>query len=120
MNRREFSSLVPALLALGASASANAQLTGPPGKDPKPKQSEVKPVVSAIYTPGPGYGSLPKRVSHRHAIGMLTAGNIRLEMHETIRGPERNMNPLKPTFTARFGGSSQGRHRCSSMEPHTT
>jgi mannose-6-phosphate isomerase-like protein (cupin superfamily) len=79
--------MAPAFLALAtlASKNADAQLTGPVGKDPKPKQSELETLTSRTVKPGPGYGTLPKRVSHRYLIGMLKAGNIRIEMHETIQ-----------------------------------
>lgn len=83
--RREFAALFPALLALAATGDAAAQFTGPEGKGPKPKQADLTPVASGSYRPGPGYGTLPKRVSHRYVIGMLLAGNVRLEMHETIQ-----------------------------------
>ena len=83
MNRRDFAALAPALLSL--TTFADAQFTGPAGKDPKPSQAELKQLQSGTYKPGPGYGSLPKRVSHRYLIGTLAAGNIRLEMHETIQ-----------------------------------
>ena len=87
--------MLPALLVLGAvGGEAEAQFTGPEGKDPKPKQADLKPIVSGTYRPGPGYGSLPKRVSHRYVIGMLAAGNIRLEMHETIQDPGAEHEPV--------------------------
>ena len=97
LDRREFAALMPALLALG---SAQAQepvvpaVAGPAGKDPKPTQAELKTLISGTFSPGPGYGSLPKRVSHRYLIGMLTAGEIRLEMHETIQEPGAEHEPV--------------------------
>lgn len=103
MDRREFSQLLPALLAATAllpdSAAAQQQAgtmdhpvmgtpaAGPPNGD-KPKGNVViPPIVSGVYTPGGGYGSQPKRVSHRYVLGMLKAGNIQLEIHETIQEP---------------------------------
>ena len=49
---------------------------------------------SGTFSPGPSYGSLAKRVSHRYLIGMLLAGNIRLEMHETIQEPGALHEPV--------------------------
>lgn len=102
LDRREFATLAPALLAMAALLPrAEAQdpivpaVAGPVGKDPKPTQSQLKPLPSGTFAPGPGYGSLPKRVSHRYLIGMLTAGNIRLEMHETIQEPGAEHEPVE-------------------------
>jgi mannose-6-phosphate isomerase-like protein (cupin superfamily) len=96
MDRRDFAAMAPAFLAMAtlAAGKAEAQYTGPPGADPKPKQSELKELTSGTFKPGPGYGSLPKRVSHRYLIGMLKAGNIRLEMHETIQEPGALHEPV--------------------------
>jgi mannose-6-phosphate isomerase-like protein (cupin superfamily) len=99
MDRREFASLLPALLAAAAlspqAASAQTeagtmdhpvmgQPTPGPSSGNKPK-GPLPQLVSGVYTPGAGYGSLPKRDSHRYLIGMLKAGNIQIEMHETIQ-----------------------------------
>lgn len=98
MDRREFASLLPALLAATSllPEAVSAQQVGSmehpvmgastPGPDTgkKPK-GELPQIVSGVYTPGAGYGSLPKRVSHRYLVGMLKAGNIQIEMHETIQ-----------------------------------
>ena len=100
LDRREFGA---ALLALAAAQGAQAQngsdrlvapVAGPQGKDPKPTQAELKTLASGTFSPGPSYGSLAKRVSHRYLIGMLTAGNIRLEMHETIQQPGAEHEPV--------------------------
>ncbi len=98
MDRREFSTLLPALLAATALLpEAVAQQgtmdhpvmgkpsPGAPNGD-KPKGVNVlSTLVSGVYQPGAGYGTLPKRVSHRYLLGMLKAGNIQLEIHETIQ-----------------------------------
>jgi mannose-6-phosphate isomerase-like protein (cupin superfamily) len=101
MDRREFSALLPALLAATALLpEARGQQVGtmdhpvmgtptegPPNGD-KPKGHVTLPVLaSGVYTPGAGYGTLPKRKSHRYMLGTLKAGNIQLEMHETIQEP---------------------------------
>jgi mannose-6-phosphate isomerase-like protein (cupin superfamily) len=97
MDRREFATLLPALLAATAllPENMNAQqanmdhpVMGTPTPGPltgeKPKGT-LPELVSGVYTPGGGYGSLPKRKSHRYLIGMLKAGNIQIEIHETIQ-----------------------------------
>ena len=100
MDRREFAALLPALLAastfLPETAAAQQAGTmdhpvmgeptlGPPNGN-KPKGDVALPTLeSGVYTPGAGYGSLAKRKSHRYFLGMLTAGNIQLECHETIQ-----------------------------------
>ncbi len=102
MDRRDFTTLLPALIAATAllPESAAAQQTGtmdrpvtgeptpgPPNGN-KPKGAVTLPMVaSSVYTPGASYGSLPKRASHRYVLGMLNAGNIQLEIHETIQEP---------------------------------
>lgn len=107
MDRREFSTLLPALLAAAAllPESATAQTPaqqqtgtmdnpvmgtptpGPPNGN-KPKGAVTLPtIVSGVYQPGASYGSLAKRTSHRYLLGTLKAGNIQLEMHETIQEP---------------------------------
>lgn len=94
MDRRDFAQLLPALLAATALApEAFAQqasdyehpthadpTTGPGGAKPR---GTLPQLVSGVYTPGPGYGSLPQRKSHRFLVGMLKAGNIQIEIHET-------------------------------------
>ena len=96
-DRRQFGA---GLLALAAAPEASAQsgavapISGPLGKDPKPTQAELETLVSGTFSPGPSYGSLAKRESRRYLIGMLTAGNIRLEMHETIQEPGAEHEPV--------------------------
>ncbi|MGA7156799.1 MAG: cupin domain-containing protein [Acidobacteriaceae bacterium] len=98
MDRREFAGLLPALLAAGSllPESLVAQEVGTmehpvmgkatPGPDSGKKPKGALPeIVSGVYTPGAGYGSLAKRVSHRYLVGMLKAGNIQIEMHETTQ-----------------------------------
>ena len=101
MNRRDFATLMPALIAATAltpKSSAQQQATPsmehPVMGEPTPgPTSGVKPtgplpkLHSGVYKPGTGYGSLPKRTSHRYLMGMLAAGNIQLEIHETIQEP---------------------------------
>ena len=95
MDRRQFAALLPALLAARPLSAQQAgtmdhpvmgePTLGPPNGN-KPKGDVKLPtLVSGVYTPGAAYGSLPKRKSHRYFLGMLEAGNIQLECHETIQ-----------------------------------
>jgi quercetin dioxygenase-like cupin family protein len=82
MDRREFATLVPALLAGSALMPANAE-----------GQSESSPrslpfIESGVYKPTPGKGgSQAGHTSSHYLMGMLKAGNIRLEMHESTIQP---------------------------------
>ena len=105
MDRRDFTQLLPALFAASAllPAELGAQQTSAPGTMDHPVMGDPTPgpatgnkprgdvtlarIASGVYTPGGGYGSLPKRISHRYVLGMLEAGNIQLEIHETIQEP---------------------------------
>jgi mannose-6-phosphate isomerase-like protein (cupin superfamily) len=42
-------------------------------------------IASGVYQPGAEYGSQPKRKSRRFLVGMLKAGNIQMEIHETTQ-----------------------------------
>jgi len=54
---------------------------------PEQAGAETLPMLeSGIFKPGSvKSGSVPKRTSQRYIAGMLKAGNIRLEMHETTQ-----------------------------------
>lgn len=72
MDRREFATLLPALLTAVAALPAEAET--------------LAALESGVYKPGPvSRGAVPKRVSQRYALGMLKAGNIRLEIHATTQ-----------------------------------
>ena len=81
MDRREFAVLLPALLA------------GSVGADGAVSQSASLPVLeSGVYKPTPAKagsmaGSMAGHSSSRYLMGMLKAGNIRLEMHESTIEP---------------------------------
>jgi mannose-6-phosphate isomerase-like protein (cupin superfamily) len=98
MDRRPFTSLLPALIAVAASLPDAAGQTpagtmdhpvmGQPTLGPETSaepKGMLPEIVSGVYTPGAGYGSLPKRTSHRYLVGMLKAGDLQIEMHETIQ-----------------------------------
>src|SRR5665213_3587990 len=101
MDRREFAGFLSAVVAASAllPESGAAQQVGAtgtmehpvmglatPGPESgrKPK-GELEELVSGVYSPGAGYGSAAKRTSHRYMVGMLKAGNIQMEIHETIQ-----------------------------------
>ncbi len=97
MDRREFAALLPVFLATPALSAQQPgtmdhpvmgePTPGPPNGN-KPKGNVKLPtLISGVYTPGAGYGSVPKRKSHRYLLGMLEAGNIQLECHETTQEP---------------------------------
>ena len=46
-----------------------------------------KTLTSGTFKPQPSKTPDAPRVGHQYLLGMLTAGNIRLEMHETIQQP---------------------------------
>ena len=75
MDRREFAALLPVLLG-GAGLMAEGQ-------------SAVLPVLeSGVFKPSPSKpGSMAGHSSSRYVAGMLKAGNIRLEMHESTIEP---------------------------------
>ncbi len=91
LTRRSFASMLPALVGVTCLGVESVEAeVGPSGKMPA-----VMPVLhSNTFTPGPAYGSQAGRVSHRYLAGMLTAGNIRLEMHETIQEPGAEHEPV--------------------------
>ncbi len=79
MDRREFAAGMPALLALSSvpTPKADRQGTGP----------ALKQLSSGVFQP-----SAPKMGQRGHSsqafvTGLLAAGNIRLEMHESVQQP---------------------------------
>jgi quercetin dioxygenase-like cupin family protein len=87
LNRRDFTGLLPAMLAaVGVVASkAEAQNAAtPPGATPT---HDLKPLSSGVFKPKPSGGMKGGHESHQFLTGMLTAGNIRLEMHESVQQP---------------------------------
>jgi len=91
MDRREFASMAPALLALGAliEGKAEGQATAPqaPATGAQPQPRPLKELTSGVFKPQSGKGMVGGHESHQFLSGMLKAGNIRLEMHESIQQP---------------------------------
>src|SRR5262245_41057105 len=72
MDRREFAALLPALLAGVSNGKVNA--------------ATLPTVQSGKFEPGPAKpSSVPKRASRAYTKGMLKAGNIQFEAHETTQ-----------------------------------
>jgi quercetin dioxygenase-like cupin family protein len=78
MDRREFAVLLPALFAGSTLVTEHAEALG-----------ENMPMIeSGVYKPSPSKaGSMAGHASSRYLAGMLKAGNIRLEMHESTIQP---------------------------------
>ena len=76
MDRREFATLLPALLACGALGAESAEGQG----------AGLMQIESGVFKPSPAKaGSQEGHASSRYTSGMLKAGNIRLEMHESTQ-----------------------------------
>lgn len=88
VNRREFAGMVAALMALAAQTS-DAQMGGASGgqvtSGAPPRQ--LPELHSGVFKPQPGKGMVGGHESHQFLAGMLKAGNIRLEMHESVQQP---------------------------------
>ena len=77
MDRREFATLLPALLAGSALVPQSAE-----------GQSSLPVIESGVYKPTPPKaGGQAGHTSSHFLAGMLKAGNIRLEMHESTIPP---------------------------------
>jgi mannose-6-phosphate isomerase-like protein (cupin superfamily) len=73
IDRREFAA---GILALGAISRTEAQAT-----------TTLKPIASGVVKPGPPKAGQEGHTSQAILTGLLTAGNIRLEMHESVQKP---------------------------------
>jgi mannose-6-phosphate isomerase-like protein (cupin superfamily) len=90
LNRREFAGLVPALLAIAGTLTGSAEgqvagQAGPPAVGGAPRA--LPELSSGVFKPQPGRGMVGGHESHQFLAGMLKAGNIRLEMHESVQQP---------------------------------
>jgi len=96
MNRRDFAGMLAGLLAIagtfagkaegqaaGATAGqGNGTAAGAAGARPA---GGMKELTSGVYKPIAGRGMQGGHESHQFLTGMLKAGNIRLEMHESVQ-----------------------------------
>ncbi len=88
MDRREFTAIIPSLLAAVAILPEHTQA------QTAPAPTALKTLTSGTFKPGPAKVPQAERVSHAYTAGMLKAGNIRLEMHETIQKPGAQHEPI--------------------------
>lgn len=87
MDRREFAALFPALLACSAAVPEVARAQSSP--------SALPFIESGVFPPAPPKsGKVKERVSRHYITGMLKAGNVRLEMHETTQAPGAPHEPI--------------------------
>jgi quercetin dioxygenase-like cupin family protein len=96
LNRRDFAGLLMGAAALmAASAEGQAPSAGAAAADKAAGVSgkgggaarPMKTLTSGVFKPQPGKGMVGGHESHQFLSGMLTAGNIRLEMHESVQAP---------------------------------
>jgi mannose-6-phosphate isomerase-like protein (cupin superfamily) len=102
MSRRDFAGLVAGLLAVvgGFSAQAEGQAAGAAGQGSATAVAgaaqtaagarptvAMRELASGVFKPQAGRGMQAGHESHSFLSGMLKAGNIRLEMHESVQQP---------------------------------
>jgi quercetin dioxygenase-like cupin family protein len=90
MDRREFAAMAPALLAIAGGLAENAEAQGAAttaGAQGAGVGRQPKELVSGVFKPQPSRGMQGGHESHQFLTGMLKAGNIRLEMHESVQAP---------------------------------
>ncbi len=85
LNRRDFAGMLAGAAALIATKADGQAATPPAVATPVPRA--VKTLTSGVFKPQPGKGMVGGHESHQFLTGMLTAGNIRLEMHESVQQP---------------------------------
>ncbi|MGP8260769.1 MAG: cupin domain-containing protein [Acidobacteriaceae bacterium] len=90
MNRRDFAGMLTGLLAIAGTFAGKAEgqaagqgnATAAAGARPA---GGMKELTSGVYKPIAGRGMQGGHESHQYLTGMLKAGNIRLEMHESVQ-----------------------------------
>jgi quercetin dioxygenase-like cupin family protein len=88
MDRREFAVLLPALLAGKALLPDVAEAQGPAA-------GSLSVIESGVFHPSPSKpGAQEGHSSRRYLSGLLEAGNIRLEMHESTIQPGAPHEPV--------------------------
>jgi mannose-6-phosphate isomerase-like protein (cupin superfamily) len=85
LNRRDFAAMLAAMLGSVAvlAEKAEAQGAAPAAAGAAP----MRELSSGVFKPLPGKGMVGGHESHQFLAGMLKAGNIRLEMHESVQQP---------------------------------
>jgi quercetin dioxygenase-like cupin family protein len=85
MDRREFAGLLPGLLAAATVSPENVEAQG----------ATLPTIESGVYKPSAWKaGSQAGHSSAKYLAGMLKAGNIRLEMHESTIQPGAEHEPV--------------------------
>ena len=88
MDRREFAALLPALLAGSALIPEAIEAQGP-------STGSLPLIESGVFHPAPSKpGAQEGHSSRRYLMGLLEAGNIRLEMHESTILPGAQHEPV--------------------------
>jgi quercetin dioxygenase-like cupin family protein len=88
MDRREFAALLPALLAGSALIPEVVEAQGTPA-------GSLPMIESGVFHPSPSKaGAQEGHSSRRYLMGMLEAGDIRLEMHESTIQPGAQHEPV--------------------------
>jgi quercetin dioxygenase-like cupin family protein len=88
MDRREFAALLPALLAGSTLMPEVAEAQGP-------SVNGLSVIESGVFHPSPSkVGSQEGHSSRHYLTGLLEAGNIRLEMHESTIQPGAQHEPI--------------------------
>jgi len=82
MDRREFATKAPALLALASLLQQASEAQAPAAA-----AHELKQWSSGIVKPSASKAGQEGHTSQQFGSGMLAAGNIRLEMHESVQQP---------------------------------
>jgi len=90
MDRREFTTLLPSLLAAAALMPESVAAQQSDMQKPHP----LAEVISGVYPPLPPANPAAQRVSRRYLGGILKAGNIQIEMHETTQQPGTPHEPV--------------------------
>jgi quercetin dioxygenase-like cupin family protein len=89
LNRRNFAGMLASLLGAVTLAATNTegQATSAATVGSAPAARPTKQLTSGVFKPQAGKGMQGGHESHQFGAGMLTAGNIRLEMHESVQQP---------------------------------
>jgi hypothetical protein len=97
LNRRDFAGLLMGAAAVMMATEAEGQaapagaaavdaVAGAMGKGATAGR-QMKTLTSGVFKPQQGKGMVGGHESHSFLSGILTAGNIRLEMHESVQAP---------------------------------
>ncbi len=94
MDRREFAALIPALLAMSATGSGEAEVQATQTSTPARPAGALSEISSGVYKPGPEHGNPAQRSSRRYLVGRLKAGEIQMEIHQTTQQAGTEHEPV--------------------------